>query len=307
MTAVSLGGLSLFLLAVLLAQTPMGTGAAVESVLTIQPSIADTFVNSMYLRHIYPEQPHGYLWAIFAGNMYEEYDSFKGYGSSRIYIKFNATSIPKDAMVLSANMCLYMYDPPKTSQEFTIYRVLSDWDQHKLTWVIQPPSAGNPTSSTTIDPYPREGWVCWDITNDLKLWHSGAAVNYGSMIKIKHEMNASDQLASFYPKEASQSQSLKPKLQVKINWHQSIGPPSPTSSPTQTPTTTPSPTSPSPTTTSPPANTATQTFRPETQAVSSFLLPAGILVLVIVGGGGILAFERSRRRKTIPKKRKKPR
>lgn len=307
MTAVSPGGLGLFLLAILLAQTPLGTSAAVESVMIIQPSIADTFVNSMYLRTKYPEDPHGYLWALFAGNMYVEYDSYKLYGSSRIYVKFNITSIPNDARILSANMCLYMYEPPRTSQEFEVYRVLSDWDQHKLTWRIQPPSTGTLTSTATINPAPREAWISWDITNDLSMWHSGAAANYGSMIKIKHEMNATDQLASFYPKEANQPQSLKPKLQVKVDWRQPITPaPSPTPSPTQPPTPSPLPTSPSPTTPSTPTNTPTQTPKPETQVALNFLMPAAILVLAIVGGG-ILAFRRSRRGKTIPKKRKRPR
>jgi hypothetical protein len=195
---------------------------AVESTLTIQPSIADTFVNSMYLSHKYPEEPHGYLWGMFAGNMYAEYDSFKGYGSSRIYIQFNISSIPRDAKILSANMCLYMYDPPKTSQEFEAHRVLSEWNEHKLTWTTQPTYVQTPTSTVTVNPTPRECWVCWDITKDLQMWHSGEARNFGTMIKISQERNATDQVASFYPKEALQAQHLKPKITVRIDWYKPI-------------------------------------------------------------------------------------
>lgn len=232
--------LSLLILMGLLVYPQIGGCGAVESTLTIQPSTADTFVNSMYLQTNHPENPHGYLWAIFAGNMYVEYDSYKLYGSSRIYIKFNITSIPKDAQILSANMCLYMYDSPKTSQEFEAYRVLSDWGEHQLIWITQPPSADTPTAATTINPTPSEAWICWDIANDLKMWHSGVAENYGTMIKIKHEMNASDQLASFYPRQGNQTPRLKPKLLVRIDWYkpiisQSTPSPSPAETPTQTP------------------------------------------------------------------------
>jgi len=266
---------------------------AVESTLTIRPSLADTFVNSMYLHTKYPEDPHGYLWAIFVGNMYVEYDSYKLYGSSRIYIKFNITSIPKDAKILSANMCLYMYDPPKTTQEFETYLVLSDWDQHKLTWRTQPPVAGTPTSTATINPKPTETWICWEITNDLGTWHSEPTKNHGMMIKIKHEMNASDQLASFYPRESTQSQELKPKLVVRVDWHEPIDPTAPTTSPKETPAHTPTSTSPPTTTTQP-----TQTENPTQPAVSkpgTTVDPTvlfSVLFLAATLGGAILALRR---------------
>ena len=195
---------------------------SIESTIDIQPSIEDTFVNNMYLKHKYPEEPHGYLWAIFAGNMYTEYDSFKGYGSSRIYIKFNITSIPSDAKIISAKLCLYMYDSPKTNQEFETYRVLSDWNEHNLTWINQPDFAEKSSSTTTIQSGPSPKWVCWEITEDVRKWHARTASNYGTMIKIKNEINASDQVASFYPSETTQEKELAPKLTIKIDWNKEI-------------------------------------------------------------------------------------
>jgi hypothetical protein len=210
------------LLLVITIQIWMNSCYAVESNVIIQPSIEDTFVNSMYLQHKYPEEPHGYLWAMFAGNMYTEYDSFKGYGSSRIYIKFNTTSIPSDAKIISAELCLCMYDSPKTTQEFEVYRVLSEWNEHNLTWINQPDFAKKSSSVTTIQPTTSTKWICWDVTEDVKMWHSGLADNYGTMIKIKDEVNASDQVASFYPSEALQQEQLKPKLTIKIDWYKEI-------------------------------------------------------------------------------------
>jgi hypothetical protein len=200
----------------------IGNSNAIESTITIQPSIEDTFVNSMYLQHKYPEEPHGYFWAMFAGNMYTEYDSFKGYGSSRIYIKFNTTSIPSDAKIISAELCLYMYDSPKTNQEFEAYRVLSEWNEHNLTWINQPDFTEKSSSTTAIQSTASAKWICWEITEDVRTWHSGAAYNYGTMIKIKNEVNASDQVASFYPSETLQEKQLTPKLTIKIDWHKEI-------------------------------------------------------------------------------------
>jgi len=289
--------LGLLCLAVLLAHTRTASVQAVESTLTIQPSIADTFVNSMYLHTKYPEDPHGYLWSIFAGNMYVEYDSYKLYGSSRIYIKFNITSIPKDAKILSANMCLYMYDPPKTTQEFETYRVLSDWNQHQLTWRTQPPVASTPTSTATINPKPTETWICWEITRDLKMWHSEPTKNYGMMMKIKQEMNASGQLASFYPKESTQPQELKPKLVVRVDWHEPIGSTPPTPSPRETPTHTPAYTPP-PTTAQPTqTKNATQPAESKSGTTVDSTELLSVLLLAAIIGGAILALRR------IPKQR----
>jgi hypothetical protein len=251
----------------------------------------------MYLQTKYTENPHGYLWAIFAGNMYVEYDSYKLYGSSRIYIKFNITSIPKDARILSANMCLYMYDSPKTSQEFEAYRVLSGWGEHQLTWITQPPSADIRTAATTINPTPSEAWICWDITNDLKMWQSGAAENYGTMIKITHEVNASDQLASFYPRQGNQSPRLKPKLLVRIDWYKPITSPStPSPSPTETPTQTKPPTQILPTNSNNSTTTLSNSIPEQTCATQSPATLASItfMLMILIAGAVLILKKRSR-------------
>lgn len=284
---------------------------AIESTITIQPSIEDTFVNNMYLKHKYPEDPHGYLWAIFAGNMYTEYDSFKGYGSSRIYIKFDATSIPSDAKIISADLCLYMYDSPKTNQEFEAYRVLSEWNEHNLTWINQPDFTEKSSSMTAIQPTPSAKWICWEITEDVRMWHSGAANNFGTMIRIKNEVNASDQVASFYPSETLQEKQLAPKLTIKIDWHKEIESKTTTDMPSPTKeqlsTTEKQPTI-SPTD-SPSANiTRTDIKNNENQRID-YLLP----IVFVLGISALIASMIFRRRKTyikneiLKKRRHKPR
>lgn len=284
---------------------------AIESTITIQPSIEDTFVNNMYLKHKYPEDPHGYLWAIFAGNMYTEYDSFKGYGSSRIYIKFDATSIPSDAKIISADLCLYMYDSPKTNQEFEAYRVLSEWNEHNLTWINQPDFTEKSSSMTAIQPTPSAKWICWEITEDVRMWHSGAANNFCTMIRIKNEVNASDQVASFYPSETLQEKQLAPKLTIKIDWHKEIESKTTTDMPSPTKeqlsTTEKQPTI-SPTD-SPSANiTRTDIKNNENQRID-YLLP----IVFVLGISALIASMIFRRRKTyikneiLKKRRHKPR
>ncbi len=115
-----------------------------------------------------------------------------------------------------------MYDSPKTNQEFEAYRVLSEWNEHNLTWINQPDFAEKSSFTTTIQSGPSPKWVCWEITEDVRKWHAGTASNYGTMIKIKNEINASDQVASFYPSETTQEKELAPKLKIKIDWHKEI-------------------------------------------------------------------------------------
>jgi len=284
---------------------------AIESTITIQPSIEDTFVNNMYLQHKYPEQPHGYFWAMFAGNMYTEYDSFKGYGSSRIYIKFDTTSIPSDAKIISADLYLYMYDSPKANQEFEAYSVLSEWNEHNLTWINQPEFTEKSSSMTAIQPTPSAKWICWEITEDVRMWHSGAANNYGTMIRIKNEVNASDQVASFYPSETLQEKQLAPKLTIKIDWHKEIESKTTTDMPSPTKeqlsTTEKQPTI-SPTD-SPSANiTRTDIKNNENQRID-YLLP----IVFVLGISALIASMIFRRRKTsiknkmVEKRRHKPR
>ena len=292
---------SLIILGIILLTVETVNCRALESTIVIQPSVGDTFVNSMYLHTQYPEEPHGYLWALFVGNMYVEYDSYKLYGNSRIYIKFNTTSIPQDARILSANMCLYLYDPPKTSQEYETHRVMSDWNEHKLTWRTQPPYVQAPTSTTIIRPTPTETWVFWDITSDLKTWHSRTENNYGTMIKIKNEVNASDQVASFYPKQALQPDERKPKLVVRVDWHEPITTASPTASvsPTSEPST--STQSPKPASTVPPPANDGPKQSPEVgdHTNPTLIIQTSILVSVGIVGVILILHKRSKRKKPI--------
>lgn len=208
-------GLSIILIvSIFCTQIPQAIG--VQSDIVIQPPNADTWVNSMYLHTKYPEKPHGYLWALFAGNMYDNY--YDLFGSSRIYLKFNLSAITSEYQIISTVLKLYMYDGPSSPQKFDIHVVNGDWDENVLIWAIQPDFCEEPIASTTIDSTANL-WISWNVTKAAKDWHSNKYNNYGLMIKINKEMNATDEVASFRPKEKSLNKidiEFAPKLEIIV-------------------------------------------------------------------------------------------
>jgi hypothetical protein len=184
-----------------------------ENIILIQPSDADTYVSSMYLYTKYPEKPHGYLWGMFAGNTY--YNGEDVYGSQRIYIKFDLDSIPKKREIMNASLQLYLYSSPSTTQRYNTHLVIENWDEDELVWVNQPDFLENPSSSILIDST-SDVWINWDITEAVRAWYSHTTENYGLMIKIANERNATDENAAFHPKEAFSAE-LRPKLVIHLD------------------------------------------------------------------------------------------
>ena len=203
-------GLSIILIITIFCiQIPQIIG--ISSGIVIQPPNADTWVNSMYLHTKYPEKPHGYLWALFAGNMYYKLEDV--FGSSRIYLKFNLSAITAEYQITSAILKLYMYDGPSSAHRFDIHIVNGDWDEDLLIWITQPDFDEKPIASTTIDSTFNR-WISWNVTKAIENWHLGKYDNHGLMIKIDNEMKASDEIASFYPKEKGEE--FAPKLEIIV-------------------------------------------------------------------------------------------
>ena len=200
------------ILALTVAFSNLNAAYAVQSTLVIQPSAADTYANSFDVI-IHRAPGHGEDLGIFVGNCYFAHE--KLYGSARSFVRFNLTDIPSDSEVVKAFLKLYMYSAPISPQIYEAYRITSDWSEHWLNWTVQPTYAPYPTNYTTVNPTPSTGWISWDITEDVKAWHSGRSPNYGTMLKIKFERNASDEVAAFYPREIRYTD-LRPKLEVTL-------------------------------------------------------------------------------------------
>jgi len=198
------------ILALTVAFSNLNAAYAVQSTLVIQPSAADTYANSFDVI-IHRGPGHGENLGMFVGNCYFAPEEL--YGTARSFIRFNLTEIPSEFVIVKAFLKLYMYSAPASPQMYEAYRITSDWSEHWLNWTVQPTYASYPTNYTTINPTPSTGWISWDITEDIKAWYSGSAPNCGTMLKIKFERNASDEVAAFYPREIRYAD-LRPKLEV---------------------------------------------------------------------------------------------
>ncbi len=203
---------ALILLILILIYLPLPQIRCIRSNIVIS-SCADTWVNNMYLHTKYPEKPHGYLWGMFAGNMY--YKSEEIFGSARTYLKFNLSEITSEFQIVSAILKLYIYDVPASPQKFDVHLVNEDWDENRLIWINQPDFYEDIINSTTILPI-ADRWISWNVTKVVESWHMSKYENYGLMIKANQERNATDELASFYPKENLVGAEFSPKLEIIV-------------------------------------------------------------------------------------------
>jgi len=171
-------------------------GHSSQSTVVLQP-VADTYANSMYVR-FNVTSIYGTLSAMFIGNAYDPV--IKVYGHGRAFIRFDLSAIPPEAKIVSAYLMLYMYFAPNRSTILDAYTVTANWVEKSLNWTNQPPTTDRITCTASV-PQTSNTWISWDITDDAKVWHSKSAPNYGTMIRIREEVEAENQAAGFYSKE----------------------------------------------------------------------------------------------------------
>jgi len=178
--------------------------AAAQTTLTLYP-VADNYPDSKYPRSAYGTRP-----ILYVGNSYDH--AQKIWGSERIYIRFDVSTIPKDHIVLQATLRLWQYYAPALEQRYEVHRVLGDWDERTENWLNQPAWAETKTAETTAPPR-TEVPVEWDITTDVKAWCSGEARNYGIMIKAVNEEHVRDASSGFWSREYP-VEDWKPRLTI---------------------------------------------------------------------------------------------
>jgi hypothetical protein len=175
--------------------------------------VADNYADSKY-----PTRAYGYDSFLFVGNKYDRSQDI--WGSERIYIRFNLTGLPNNYVVVRATLKLWQYDAPKLNQTYETHRVLAEWNETTQNWDNQPASAAAVTSQT-VAPAREDVGIEWDITSDVKAWHSGEAPNYGTMIKVAKEERCSeceDASSGFWSREypARSHEEWRPKLVVVL-------------------------------------------------------------------------------------------
>lgn len=164
--------------------------AADNTSLTFYP-VADNYVGSKY-----PKLGHyGTSSVLYVGNSYDHAQNI--WGSERIYIQFDLTGISKNRVIARATLSLWQFYAPGSNQTYETHRVLAGWNETTQNWDTQPSWAPETTSKATA-PNRNEVLVQWDITADVKAWHSGQAPNYGTMIKVTEERRVQDASSGFW-------------------------------------------------------------------------------------------------------------
>lgn len=142
-----------------------------------------------------------------------------GNGSSdytyRSYLKFDISSIPSAAVIVSATISLYQYNGTlvqESTATIGVHQVTSNWTESAVTWNNQPThdatAEDTNNCNATVD-----GWYDWDVTTLFSDWHSGAASNYGVVVRQGGETNKR-YVAQFRSSDYTNNTSLRPKLTV---------------------------------------------------------------------------------------------
>jgi hypothetical protein len=116
---------------------------------------------------------------------------------ARGLLKFDLSSIPANASIISANLYLFSYPPPTlngnlvdansgTDNSFVVQKVTSDWASPGTTWFNQPAST---TTNQVIIPSTSQQQL--DLNLDVKNIVSSMVAennNYGFLLKLQNEV-----------------------------------------------------------------------------------------------------------------------
>ena len=108
-----------------------------------------------------------------ATNLNVGLSSLLGTYTYRTFAAFNLSSLPADAVILTATLELY-----RTSAgdfNITAQALTQEWHETTVTWNAQPTAttANEATGAAAGD------WYHWDVTQIVKNWYNGAWTNYG--------------------------------------------------------------------------------------------------------------------------------
>jgi parallel beta-helix repeat protein len=130
-------------------------------------------------------------------------------------IKFDISSIPSDATIVSAELKIYYYfwmDSNPAGRPLNLYRITSDWNEETLTWNNQPSIASHPTTNAIVPS--SYGWMNWDVTDDVQSFIDGTNPNYGWEIKDETYWGASNIPYTFF--KTKENGSNIPYLLIEI-------------------------------------------------------------------------------------------
>jgi hypothetical protein len=141
--------------------------------------VFNTTDDTMVTCHGDQDLPHGSLTDMEVRNDY----GFLGTSGWEIdsLVKFNISSIPSDATILSGSLNLYYWgyiDNDPADRTLNLYRATTYWSEENTTWNNQPLYASQPTCNSRV-PASTGFWMEWDVTNDIQSFVNGTMTNYG--------------------------------------------------------------------------------------------------------------------------------
>jgi len=123
----------------------------------------------------------------------------------RTLVRFNLSSLPSGATILSATLRLRMNQAPSASRSYDAYRVTASWSETTITWNNQPAVAAGATSTTDTGTT-SDVWLEWNVTSDVQAFISGSQGNFGWRIKDQIESASGDFQSTFGSREATDTE-----------------------------------------------------------------------------------------------------
>ena len=179
-----------------------GSGPTVE--ITVK-ALADDYADSMY-----PQSAYGMRAVLYVGNSYDRPQNVSG--PARIYIRFDLSTVPRRAHIVSADMALYQLYGPASAQTYEVHMVQSPWNESTMDWTTQP-ATDSTVLSAALAPADKDVWLSWSVTSAVQAWVNEETPNYGLMIRINNERTGvANEASGFYSREYPKE--LTPKLRV---------------------------------------------------------------------------------------------
>ena len=145
----------------------------------------------------------------------QNYSFIGSFGTTiiRLYIQFDLSSVPNDAIITDADLKLYQ-DSSWGTNNFTIgvHKVNSNWDEGTIDWDPQPTSSAEAEITSNITALATT-WKSWDIDTLVQGWIDGTITNYGAVLRDTDETSV-DTFAFFYTSDYTTDATKRPKLEI---------------------------------------------------------------------------------------------
>jgi len=160
--------------------------------------------------------------------------------SKRGLIRFDLSSIPANATVISAYLSMRAYNLPGTGGHLVannntgyLFRVTQPWNESTVTWNTQPTYSTTDTVFFPISDSSNQNYLNIDVRNQIQLQVTNSATNYGFIFKQKYECTCNGRLV--FASSDNSTSTLRPKLVVTYSICSGAPPPAtltPSGSPT---------------------------------------------------------------------------